>query len=195
MCRLEPLNPGAAVTYLPHSTPGDNCLAKIKKLSSSSSSYKKVQLVFYLDALISLLPTNISQVIIVRLFQATKTYNMEKISQCSILMLSLLPIKISQVIIVRLFQATKTYNLEKISQCSILMLSLLPILHALFYILGTQMSFYLAQLQKALWFITSMFFQYSPSFLALSLSILGFGLPPEQRILMHVFIYFCYDWF
>ena len=160
MCRLEPLNPGAAVTYLPHSTPGDNCLAKIKKLSSSSSSYKKVQLVFYLDALISLLPTNISQVIIVRLFQATKTYNM-----------------------------------EKISQCSILMLSLLPILHALFYILGTQMSFYLAQLQKALWFITSMFFQYSPSFLALSLSILGFGLPPEQRIVMHVFIYFCYDWF
>ena len=53
MCRLEPLNPGTAVTYLPHSTPGDNCLAKIKKLSSSSSSYKKVQLVFYLDALIA----------------------------------------------------------------------------------------------------------------------------------------------
>ncbi|XP_075640900.1 ent-kaurenoic acid oxidase 2-like isoform X1 [Castanea sativa] len=39
---LEPLNPGTAVTYLPHSTPGDNCLAKIKKLSTSSSSYKKV---------------------------------------------------------------------------------------------------------------------------------------------------------
>lgn len=30
--------------------------------------------------MLSLLPINISQVIIVRLFQATKTYNMEKIS-------------------------------------------------------------------------------------------------------------------
>jgi len=29
------LNPGSAVRYLPHTRPMDNCVAKIKKLSSS----------------------------------------------------------------------------------------------------------------------------------------------------------------
>lgn len=33
MCRLEQLNPGSAMRYLPHPRPEDNCLAKIKKLS------------------------------------------------------------------------------------------------------------------------------------------------------------------
>jgi len=31
-CRLEQLNPGSAVRYLPHTRPMDNCVAKIKKL-------------------------------------------------------------------------------------------------------------------------------------------------------------------
>ncbi|KAL5550926.1 hypothetical protein UlMin_001102 [Ulmus minor] len=34
---LERLNPGSAVRYLPHSRPKDNCLAKVKKLPSSST--------------------------------------------------------------------------------------------------------------------------------------------------------------
>lgn len=40
MCKLEQLNPRSAVKYLPHTRPVDNCLAKIKKLSSSC--YNKV---------------------------------------------------------------------------------------------------------------------------------------------------------